>query len=72
VLGEYGLQRFISRVYTDGRVESSVKYPAHMVCSHSTGDNFPRTAANGARTATSSEFPAARPMRIQIDRCLKR
>jgi hypothetical protein len=25
VLGEYGLQRFISRVYTDGRVESSVE-----------------------------------------------
>src|SRR5215470_20082210 len=25
VLGEYGLRRFISRVYTDGRVESSVE-----------------------------------------------
>src|SRR5262245_7424956 len=25
VLGEYGLQRFIGRVYTDGRVESSVE-----------------------------------------------
>src|SRR5262245_37825043 len=25
VLGEYGLQKFISRVYTDGRVESSVE-----------------------------------------------
>jgi hypothetical protein len=25
VLGEYGLQKFVSRVYTDGRVESSVE-----------------------------------------------